>query len=447
MPYPSARFFCWVCLCGTLLSCHSEPEPPNIVLIIGDDHGWQDFGFMNSEVAQTPHLDRLAADGTVFTHVFNTSSVCRPSLQTLLTGLHPLQIDARVSALREAGEQIPRDAFLRHFQTVPQHLAEVGYVSFQGGKYWEGSYQTGGFTEGMAAPHRTDLKGHDRLQMLSGGAAADLGRTTMEPLWKFIDANADRRFFVWYAPKLPHAPHDPGPSHLAPYEDLGLSNEVAGYFGNVTRFDETVGKLIAHLDERGLRERTIVLYLSDNGWDAREPISHPSVGGSRGKLTAYELGFRTPLIVSWPGTLARGTRDDRLISTVDVVATLIDFAGARPLDGRPGKSLKPLLEGDGEFIRESVYGSIARGRRPGWRRGERASRIPYRVDVSFVRTAESRYIFDHKEKVGRLFDIELDPFEEQDLSDRQPEVATHLREDLLRWRADALEQWSQLPLD
>src|SRR3990172_9402904 len=136
---------------------HDLPERPGIVLVIGDDVGYADFGFMGSALAHTPHLDALAAEGVVFTHAFTPASVCRPSLQSLLTGLQPYAIEARLAREGRAGRGFP--VFADTFATLPELLAERGYASFQGGKFWEGSPLAAGFTHAMmeGAPWRERL--------------------------------------------------------------------------------------------------------------------------------------------------------------------------------------------------------------------------------------------------------------------------------------------------
>ncbi|UCE87458.1 MAG: sulfatase-like hydrolase/transferase, partial [Deltaproteobacteria bacterium] len=141
-----------------LVACSPGPERPgpNLVLIIGDDHGYRDFGFMGSEIVQTPTLDRLAREGTVFRNAQVTASVCAPSLRTLLTGLYPYQWNLRMEQLATRGYPRPAGARIEAFETLPARLADVGYVSFQAGKFHEPSHAVAGFTHGMERPRRGD---------------------------------------------------------------------------------------------------------------------------------------------------------------------------------------------------------------------------------------------------------------------------------------------------
>lgn len=392
----------------------AQQSTPNIILIIGDDIGWTDFGFMGSKTVKTPNLDRLAEGGTVFTHAFSTASNCRPALRTLLTGLAPETVEALVSRARPS---MRRRRFVDFVLTLPEKLAEQGYVSFQGGKHWEGTFQDAGFTHGMtrtigksAAPN-PGAGDHDEPSFFgySGSEGLALGRETMEPLFEFLAAPRDSPFFVWYAPKLPHLPFDPPQKFKAMYADAEVPPYVRGYWANMTRFDATVGALMERLDVLHLREQTLIVYVSDNGWDA---WGQGVLGGPKGKSSLFELGFRTPLLINWPGRVAAGVRDDRLVSLLDVFPTLADFAGAERAPG-PGQSLHPLLMGGGTFHRETVTGS-----RP---RGDSTAR--------FLRTKTWRYVSDAN-GVESLYQIEIDPREERDLAAAYPELVAAMRDQL-----------------
>ncbi|MBW2667774.1 MAG: sulfatase-like hydrolase/transferase [Deltaproteobacteria bacterium] len=149
MRHSSAFILCL--LCSFACTLERAPErPPNIVLIIGDDHGYRDFGFMGSEIVETPNLDRLATGGVVFPLGYSTASVCRPSLRSLLTGLHPLEFERfEQQRIRQGTKAVPKTPLRDIFQTLPTLLAERGYVSFQSGKFQEGNFENAGFTHGM----------------------------------------------------------------------------------------------------------------------------------------------------------------------------------------------------------------------------------------------------------------------------------------------------------
>jgi arylsulfatase A-like enzyme len=157
-----------ICLFGIILiSCSKQDsiaEKPNIVLLVGDDQGYPYFGFMGADYVQTPNMDKLAASGIVFTQGYVPANHCRPSLQTLMTGTLPPQYEIEVQKLIREQEAVYagfsekekrqwkrefRFHAMKYFKTLPRILTDHGYVSFQGGKWWEFNYQNGGFTEGM----------------------------------------------------------------------------------------------------------------------------------------------------------------------------------------------------------------------------------------------------------------------------------------------------------
>jgi arylsulfatase A-like enzyme len=422
----------------------APPDLPNIVMIIGDDHGWPYAGFMGDAVVKTPHLDALADEGIVFTTGYNTASSCRPSLRSLLTGLHPLQWRARRQELRAEGRGEPGVERIRDFATLPRLLGTRGYASFQGGKYWEGSYAGGGFTAGMATLTEPVPRGSPAWALnRAGGSSLELGRSTLQPLWDFLEEQRERPFLVWYAPKLPHTPHDAGAEFAAQYADLPLSEAARAYYANITRLDATVGEIVAKLEQLGLRDDTLLVYLSDNGWQQgpREPNPVKALGGPKGKSSMYELGFRTPVVFNWPGRLEGPLRRDDLVDAVDVFATLLDFAGVEPPRDVEGVSLRPVLEGGGSSPRRAIIGSMISLRPP--RSGEPAAASPeplVRTERAyFLRDATWHYIWyaQHAQFGDRrpeeLYKIAEDPWEEKDVAGEHPELVGRFRADIERW--------------
>ena len=210
--------------------------PPNVVLIVGDDQAWTDYGFMGHAHIQTPHLDRLASEGLVFKRGYVPSSLCRPSLATMITGLYPHQhnITSNDPPIPKGltNAQANKDpGFLKLRQEMIALLREVadaaascsekqGYVSFQAGKWWEGNAcRCGGFTEAMT--HGDPAKGGRH-----GDEGLTIGREGLQPVFDFLDkAKKDGKpFFVWYAPMMPHPPHNP-PERLL--EQVQGQDEVA----------------------------------------------------------------------------------------------------------------------------------------------------------------------------------------------------------------------------
>lgn len=408
-----------------LLACSSNESadlPPNIVLIIGDDHGYGDFGFMGSEIARTPNLDRLAESGTYFPTGYSTASLCRPSLRSLLTGLHPIQFDRREVLLgRPRAATGATVSMLEDFQTLPALLSQRGYATFQSGKHPDGPFASTGFGDGMASvPGRAG-----RMQGIR------IARETMEPVFSFIDDHREEPFFVWFAPQLPHLPHNPPEEYLEPYTELGLPYFAPGYFGSVTWFDAAVGDLIRHLEERGLRGRTLIVYVADNGWQSPgEGVDYDYLlGGQKGKKSLYEIGFRTPIVLSWPGVVPAGQVREELVSTVDLFPTLLDYAGVRVPANRPGLDLRPVIMGEQPAFRTELIGTAdsLRGDRPGASPGG-----------AFLRSKEWRYL-RYNDGREALYAISADPIETQDVAAQHPDVVRFSREKIRAWVSKMLE--------
>ncbi len=316
------------------------------MLIISDDQAWGDFGFMGHAVIQTPHLDRLATQSAVFPRGYVPSSLCRPSLATMITGLYPHQ--HKITG-NDPPRGVPRERMLKHIAavpTLPKLLAPLGYRSLQTGKWWEGNCQCGGFTEGMThgEPARGGRHGDEGLR---------IGRETMQPIFDFVAECGEAPFFLWYAPILPHTPHNPPERILARYRAPDRSEHIARYFAMCEWFDETCGQLLDHLTERGLAESTIVLFVADNGWIQR---TESSGYAPRSKRSPYEGGVRTPIMVRWPGRVTPGLRD-ALVSSVDLAPTVLRAAGLPVPEGLPGEDLVTIAPG-ATPSRATVFGEI-----------------------------------------------------------------------------------------
>ena len=405
-------------------------RPPNIVLIIGDDLGYPYAGFMGSHIVQTPNLDRLAAEGTTFTHGFSTASVCNPALQTLLTGLHPRAWSAQRDRLSVAlGVPFWFHTEIEHYVTLARQLSRQGYRTFQGGKHWEDTFVRAGFDAGtMAVPI---------LNEFTSPTWYEFGRRSLQPLHDFLDGiEEDEPFFLYLAPMLPHTPHDPPPDLVAYYESLNLWTSAVYYYANITRFDQVVGQMIEALEERGLRDNSLIIYVSDNGWEQgthdESPFLRRNLGGDRGKLSIYEFGFRTPLIFNWPGRVPANTVLDDLVTFADLHATILQYGGAPIPPDHEGNTLIPRIEGWGEPARDQVSGiqTIFRAR-------ESEYVPPWFLTIdpaSYLRTDEWRYIEWLTRGEQALFRIEDDPYERNDLSAAYPELVAEFAKRNAAWR-------------
>ena len=332
----------------------STPRLPNVVLIIADDLHWGDVAFMGHPHLRTPHLDRLARESLLFPRGYVTSSLCCPSLASIITGRYPHEHKIvgndppeRPDVLRNApaGQQLfaaGREALNRHLDawpTLPKLLAAAGYKSLQTGKWWQGDFQRGGLTSGM-----TQGKRH-------GDEGLVIGRETMQPIEDFVrGCRAEQTpFLVWYAPMLPHDPHDPAPDLVEHYKPLTASLHVARSWANIERFDATVGQLLSFLDTEGLAADTLVVFVTDNGWiqDPDRPRFAP-----RSKLSPYDGGVRTAIMLRQPGRIEPAVNRS-LASSLDILPTVLTACGVEPPPGLPGIN---LLDAHGVAQRRQIFG-------------------------------------------------------------------------------------------
>ena len=334
-------------------SLPAAAAPPNIILIVGDDQGWGDYGFMGHEHVRTPHLDRLAAAGRTFTHGYVPSSLCRPSLATMITGLFPHQhkitcndppLPRGPQFQKLRGEMV---AYIEKVPTLPRLLEKHGYASFQAGKWWEGNAcRCGGFTEGMThgEPDKNGRHGDEGLT---------IGRQGLKPVFDFLDKakKDDKPVFLWYAPMMPHSPHNPPDRLLAKYKDKTPSLHVAKYWAMCEWFDETVGDLLKKLADNGQAKDAVVIYLHDNGWiqDPNSPNYAP-----KSKRSPYDGGLRTPIIVNGFPKVTPG-RVSELASSIDVAPTILAACGIEKPADMPGIS---LLDAKAVQGRKAVFGEV-----------------------------------------------------------------------------------------
>jgi arylsulfatase A-like enzyme len=324
-------------------------QKPNIVLLISDDHAWNDYGFMGHPHVETPRIDDLAAKGVVFRRGYVPTGLCRPSLMTLATGQYAsshgiIGNDPNPNTDARRAEMISQ---LDKFDTLPKLLAEQGYLSHQSGKWWEGSYQYGGFTHGMT-------RGFPEPEGRHGDDGLVIGREGLTPVTDFIDmaVGEEKPFFLWYAPFLPHRPHTPPRRLLNKYLDKGLEFRIARYYAMIEWFDETNGAIVDYIDDKGLTDNTLFVYVSDNGWIQ-------SVGkddfAPRSKLTAFEGGVRTPIFFTWGDKFKTSDRPE-LVSSIDLFPTILAAAGARIPENIPGLNLLPNLEVGSKIPRQAIFG-------------------------------------------------------------------------------------------
>ena len=432
-----------VCLVAlTLAVCAARPcfaqDLPNIVLILPDDHGWEDLGFMGHPVIRTPHIDKLTSESLLFTRGYVPTALCRPSLATLVTGLYPHQHGITGNDPPEksgtAGRAEMVAVFKRH-TAILSLLRSKGYVSFQSGKWWEGSPLEHGFTAAMT--HGDPARGGRH-----GDEGLNIGRQGMQPIFDFIESAGKKPFFVWYAPFLPHTPHNPPQRLLEKYQRADRPLPVARYYAMIEWLDETVGELIGYLDRQGLRQNTVVIYVADNGWIQSDTGTPRDQVNTRGKLTPYEAGIRTPIAIRWPARVTPKRDERTLAGSIDVAPTILRAVGIEPPSAMVGIN---LLDSGALGRRTALFGSLSAHtsvdlhnpvanlkyrtvvREDGWKLIE-----PYEPNRSVTLTINGMtagWMFLGPE----LYNVREDPREAKNLIRERPKIAEELRLLLDTW--------------
>lgn len=441
------------------LSCSSE-SPPNIIIVHVDDLGWTDLGCFGSEYYETPHIDRLAAEGMSFTNAYAAAAVCSPSRAALLTGHYPARlgitdwIRARFNGdAWEPGSPIPEyelaasrrlstpvnQPYLPHEEiTIAEHLKPAGYATAHIGKWHLGredwypgsqgfDFNIGGCDFGQP-PSYFDPYENERVKGIPTLAPRREGEYLTEreedEAAEFIRAHRDQAFFLYYAPYAVHTPIQAKPEVEAKYEAREKTNHTnPAYAAMVESVDDAVGRILETLEELKLTKRTLILFTSDNG--GLEPVTD-NAPLRDGKGSPYEGGIRVPLIVRWPGLIPSGSRSDVHVSSIDHFPTVADVAGVPLNHSVDGQSLWPTMSGVAESENRDLFWHF-----PHYRYNQVG---PY----SIVRSGDwklIRYYDPEPYGVNRveLFNLAKDVREEHDFAGDQVEKANELEALLDAW--------------
>ncbi len=441
---------------------------PNIIFMIADDLGYGDIGAYGQTKIRTPHLDRVAAEGMKFTHHYSGHNVCAPSRAVLMSGKHPGHAYIRNNrggvgigdgGAGEGQEPVPAGEL-----TLPLTLKQLGYTLGAFGKWGLGAVgstgdpQKHGFDRffgynDQAHAHNfytTYLWDNDRkirlnnpefnvhdpallkpevtpLEVYKKYTGPDYSADLIaEQARKFLRENKDKPFFLYYPTTVPHMAYQVPEDSLAEY--LGKFPEPSTATGNylphrapraayaamITRMDRDIGKLLALVDELGLRDNTIVVFTSDNGGTGPGIEFFNSVGGLRGKKgNYYEGGFRVPCLVRWPGKIKPGSVSDRVTGFEDWLPTLLELSGTtdRNPSGIDGISFAPTLVGKSQPERSFLYReSPAAGGQQAVRMGNWKG---IRPNLSTSMKLE-------------LYDLAADPNEQRDVAAQHPDIVAKL---------------------
>ncbi len=413
-------------LCVLSLTASAFAAPPNIILINCDDLGYGDLGCYGAKDIRTPHLDRMAAEGTRFTDFSVTSALCTPSRASLMTGKYPGRVGLATGVLRPDA----RNGLAGSEITLAEVMKSAGYATGCIGK-WHLGFGPGmrpmdqGFDSYYGVLHNLDhhetvvFEKEGGMPVLRGDAvekrpavpAEMTGLYTAEAL-KFIEANRERPFFLYLGHAMPHLPFDASPQFKGKSQ-RGLYGDV------VEELDDSTGKILDTLRSLGLAETTLVLFTSDNGPERKTPGTAAPLRGT--KHTVLEGGLRVPCLAWWPGRVPAGRVCDEFISTLDVLPTFAVLVGTDCQHAVDGHDVSAVLLGqDGaRSPRTTLYSLYA---------------IKQNRLESF---REGRWKL-HLTTPPQLFDLSRNPAESPDVAARHAEVVQRLSAAAARLREETL---------
>lgn len=426
---------------------------PNIILVMTDDQGYGDLGMHNNPIVQTPQIDQLASESHRFTD-FHVDPTCSPTRSALMSGKYSLRAGVWHTVM---GRHMLSD---RH-HTLPEALGDAGYNTAMIGKWHLGDNypfrpQDQGFDHvllhgGGGVGQAPDYWGNtqfDDTYFLNGEAKKYEGFVT--DIWfdEAIDfvhkkSNKEEPFFLYLSTNAPHVPWRAPEKYIAPYLELGLTEDMAKFYGMITNIDDNMGRLRAAMRDEGIEDNTILIFMTDNGssmaakadgepatWLSEE--ARAAIGEKvetlnnymrAGKASTYEGGHRTPFFISWPdGELGEADDISDLTAHVDVLPTLLDLAGIDISDiDTDGISLVPALKNGTELPDRTLVVTNQRVLHPDPDR-------PYSV-----MQGDWRYV--HAEQGGdvELFNLATDPGQTNNIINQHPERTAGMAKAYADW--------------
>lgn len=431
---------------------------PNVVFFLTDDHGaWASSPYGCADL-HTPNLQRLADGGTRFTRAFSCTPVCSPSRMTYMTGLIPSQHGVQDWLLPEDSTGPAAHKFLAGHITYSEILARHGYTLGMSGKWHMGEDERAqaGFSYWATVPggggtyRDPEFVKNGQPLKYQGYKTDAVGDFALE----FLDRNYHRRFWLQVPFYAPHQPYDYQPEAYRKWyaesrfpcfpdvpahpwagegNDRHLHNRASklGYSALIAGMDYNVGRIVHRLEELGVRDRTLIIFAADQGWNAGQ---HGFWGKGNGTVpfNMYEESLRVPLIWNFPGRIRAGATLTPMVSNYDFFPTILDYLRLpMPKDGtpRPGRSYAPFL----------------RGETPAWR-----NRLYFEYEyVRGIRTENLKYVERTKDWPSELFDLEADPGESRNAIDdpsRRRELEAlraDMRDFFQRQGAPPLERWRE----
>lgn len=401
----------------------ASERPPNFVVILVDDMGYQDLGCFGSPMIATPRVDGMAREGVRFTS-FYAQPVCTPSRAALMTGCYPMRVGLPNVLGAKANIGISSSEI-----TLAQLLKGRGYATACIGKWHLGHHPQflptrHGFDSYYGLPYSNDMdkNGAPPIPLIRGEKIieqpADLNtltqRYTKEAV-KFIEANKDRPFFLYLPHTMVHVP-------LA-VSDAFRGKSKRGLYGDAAEeIDWSTGQILDTIKRLGLDDNTLVLFTSDNGpWLVKKENGGCALPLRDGKGTTYEGGVRVPCVVRWPGKIPAGQVCDEMVTEMDILPTFARLAGTKEPTDRiiDGKDVWPLMTGSKGAV--SPHETL----------------FMYRANrLQAMRSGKWKLILPQDGQPGALYDLHADIGETKDLSDAYPTIVKRLSDLAQKCRED-----------
>ena len=411
----------------------SEVQKPNFVFILMDDLGWMDLSCYGSRFYETPNIDRLATQGMKFTSAYAACPVCSPTRASILTGKYParLHLTDWIPGYKRENFKLRTPEFKQELPleevTIAERLKSAGYVSASIGKWHLGKEPYYPDKQGFDLNFGGTNLGHPKhyfypfgIDNITTGTEGEYltDRLTAEAE-KFIEANKDRPFFLYLSHYAVHTPLAGKPEKVEKYKKKvkpGMDQNNPVYAAVIESVDESVGRIMAKLDDLKLADNTVVIFFSDNG-GLLDVTSNAPLRLGKGHL--YEGGTRDPLIVRWPGKVKAGSTCDTPMISTDFYPTMLEMAGLKG-SVPDGVSIMPLLRQKGSIERKTFYWHYPHYHRctPG----------------GAIRDGDWKLIEFFEDNHVELYNLKDDLGEKTDLAAKMPEKAGELRKKLADWR-------------
>ena len=412
-------------------------EKPNIIFIFADDWGYGDLSLHGSSFVQTPHIDRMAAEGIDFQNFTVNSTVCSPSRVAVMTGQFPARfcIHQHFAGVSSNAKRGMPDWLDPDVPILPRLLQEAGYKTGHFGKWHLG--------RGQGTPTE-DRYGYDTFATFNGTGVNEIdkaGLASVDHAENFIRQNRSKPFFINLWLHETHLAHFPQKHYLEKFKNLNEQQRV--YAAVIAEGDEGVGRILALLKELGLDEKTLVVFSSDNGPEAtRGPEQkfhnnskvglggYYSVGESGGlvgqKRSLYAGGVRVPFVVRWPGVVPVGKVDrESVLTAVDLLPTFLEAAGVK---------LPKDLKMDGISALDAFKGRPLKRDKPIYWEWLGGLSKPYTWPTLGIRDGRWKLLLNRKMGKFELYDLESDWAEQKEVSKKNPEIAQALLKKLDAWK-------------